>query len=175
MPLNNNISKQRIIFKYVEKYHLALWTWITASEPPQTNDFSLTHSNANTFYCSAWMFCKGKLQRMSQIFRVLSWDPDEKLLESWGLNLTALVHLECALKVLIGFDEVRLSHSLIWPSSCEDRISASVESTLVTTESRVKNVYTVVILAMLVMVIRCWLELAIISSLFIQLMHSIVP
>lgn len=175
MPLIDNISKQRIIFKYIEKYHLALWRWIAASDPPQTTDLSLTHSIANTFYCSAWIFCRGKLHLMSQILRVLSWDPEEKLFGSCGLNLTALAHLEWALKVLIGFEELLLSHSLICPSSCEERINASVESMLVTTESRVKKVSVLCILVILVIVIRCWLEPAMISSLLIQLIHSIVP
>lgn len=73
--------------------------WIDESEPPQASDRSLSHSRASTFYCSAWMFWRGKLQRMSQILRVRSCEPEEKLKGRWRLNRAALAHFECALKV----------------------------------------------------------------------------
>ena len=55
----------------------------------------------------------------------------------------------------VGFEAVRLSHNLIWPSSWAERRRESVESTLVTTESLVRKVSVIAILVTLVIVMRC--------------------
>lgn len=104
------------ILNSIQKYQLARWTWIAESDPPEANVFWSIHSVDNTFSCSAWIFCSGKLQRLSQILRVRSWDPEQKLKGIWGLNLTELAHFVCALNVLTGLAGVLLSHNLICPS-----------------------------------------------------------
>jgi hypothetical protein len=106
---------------------------------------------------------------------VRSCDPEAKQKGCDGLKRTEVAHFEWPLNVLVGLDGSRRSQRRTCPSSWAERMRLPLLSMLVTTESLVRNVYVVAIFAMLVIVIRCWLEPATTSSLLTQFKHSTVP
>lgn len=162
-----------IMFK-ITTHHFAKYRCSEESEPPLTMLFEFNHYIPRTF--SSWL-CKfwiGKLQRLSHIFTVWSYEPEANILEA-PLNLIELVHFECALKEVVGLVGYLLSHIRICPSSWADNIVSPLVSSDVTTESLVRIVSTLFILIISVIAISWALEAETIYWLLIQFKDSMVP